>query len=54
MKLIATGKWSKEKKNWNMVVALPERLAAPSHGERKAPKRAPVVSLLSRSKKHPA
>lgn len=54
MQLIAKGKWVKEEKRWNMVVALRPGEAKPGSGERKPPKRAAVVSLLSRLNRQPA
>lgn len=54
MQLIAKGKWSKEQKRWNMVVAMQPGAEKASPVERKPPKPAAVVSLLSRLKRQPA
>lgn len=41
---LATGKWSKERKEWQIVVAMPERPEGPGEG-RKPPHPATVIPL---------
>ncbi|HVM97074.1 MAG TPA: hypothetical protein VMT89_11830 [Candidatus Acidoferrales bacterium] len=47
MQLIASGKWLKQEKRWNMVVALRQKADAASAVVRKPPRRAAVLSFPS-------
>ena len=49
MQLIASGKWSKTEKRWNMVVALRHQPARTPLGPRRAAQRAAVVLLHYRA-----